>query len=224
MVLSGEGADEEFCGYLYFHSCPSVHELQKEIVRKVRGLHQFDCLRANKAMAAWGVEARVPFLDRDFVDFAMTKVAARDKLCGRAAGGRIEKWVLREAFKDYLPESIRTRQKEQFSDGVGYGWINAMKAHAEATVSDADFKEAATRFAHNTPITKEAYMIRALFDSHFPHADAAKTVPGGPSVACSTAAAMEWDASFKQFADCSGRSIKGVHTAAYDDQQRQTAK
>ena len=210
MVLSGEGADEIFAGYLYFHKAPDAEELHAETVRKLAGLHAYDCLRANKSMAAWGIEARVPFLDRDFMDHAM-RVPAQAKMCGH----RIEKHLLREAFQGWLPESVLWRQKEQFSDGVGYGWIDGLKAHAEAQVSDRALADAATRFPVGTPTTKEGYFYRTLFERHFPTASQAATVPVEKSVACSTGAAIAWDAAFADAADPSGRAVKGVHVAAY---------
>ena len=201
--------------------------MQKELVSKLKSLHKFDCLRANKACAAWSIEARVPFLDKEFVDFAMNEISPRDKLCGRAAGGAggagghtIEKKILRDAFKGYLPDEILYRQKEQFSDAVGYSWINTVKAYAKDRVSPAQMRNAALRFPFNTPDTPEAYYYRSIFESHFPQVSAIQTVPGGKSVACSTERALEWDESFKRFADCSGRSVQGVHLSAYDAAER----
>ena len=207
MVLSGEGSDEIFGGYLYFHKAPDARSFHEETVDKLGQLHLYDCNRANKAMAAWGVEARVPFLDTVFVDHAMQIPAAH-----RMVGARgIEKELLRLAFEGWLPDEILWRQKEQFSDGVGYGWIDSLKDHAEGRVTDAQLRDAHARFPVGTPATKEAYLYRAMFDEHFPSASAAATVPHQDSIACSTERALAWDASFRDRADPSGRAVAGVH-------------
>ena len=212
MVLSGEGADEVFAGYLYFHKAPNARELHEETVRKLDLLYKYDCLRANKSMAAWGVEARVPFLDRELLDVAMS-LSPSAKLSG---GERMEKHILRQAADGLLPDAIRWRQKEQFSDGVGYGWIDGLRAHAEAQVTDEMMAGAAERFAHAPPATKEADAYRAIFAELFPHPSAALQVPGGPSIACSTPTAILWDEAFAKNADPSGRAVRGVHRDSYE--------
>jgi asparagine synthase (glutamine-hydrolysing) len=207
MVLSGEGADEVFGGYLYFHKAPNAREFHEETVRKLDMLHKYDCLRANKTSAAWGVEIRVPYLDREFLDVAMS-FNPQEKMVG---AGRMEKYPLRKAFEGYVPDEILWRQKEQFSDGVGYAWIDSLKANAEKIITDTQMKNARYRFAYNTPVTKEAYFYREIFESHFPGEAAAACVPGGPSIACSTPTAIAWDESFARNSDPSGRAVLGVH-------------
>ena len=211
MVLSGEGADEIFGGYLYFHKAPDARAFHEETVRKLSKLHLYDCLRANKSLAAWGVEGRVPFLDKEFLDVAMQL----DPEIKMAPGKVIEKKVLREAFADMLPSGIAWRQKEQFSDGVGYSWIDTLKEITATAVSDEQMAHAAECFPIHTPMNKEEYYYRSIFEEHFPSESAARSVPSIPSVACSTAEALAWDTAFKNLNDPSGRAVKGVHEEAY---------
>lgn len=210
MVLSGEGADEVFGGYLYFHKAPDARAFHEETVRKLGKLHLYDCLRANKSLSAWGVEGRVPFLDKEFLDVAM-RLNPASKMC---PGSTIEKKIVREAFSDMLPESVAWRQKEQFSDGVGYSWIDTLKAMTAAAVSDEDMAHAAERFPINPPRNKEEYYYRSIFEEHFPSKSAAMCVPSVPSVACSTAEALAWDKAFQNMNEPSGRAVKGVHQSA----------
>ena len=211
MVLSGEGADEIFGGYLYFHKAPDSKEFHEETVRKLDKLYQYDCLRANKSLAAWGIEGRVPFLDKEFIDVAM-RINPKDKMISPE---KMEKWVLRKSFEKYLPESIAWRQKEQFSDGVGYDWIDSLKDLVNEKVSDEMFKNAKFTFPFQTPMSKEEYYYRSIFEKHYPSETSATTVPSVPSVACSTPIALEWDKAFKDLNDPSGRSIFNVHNDSY---------
>ena len=213
MVLSGEGADEVFGGYLYFHKAPDARAFHEETVRKLSKLYMYDCLRANKSLAAWGVEGRVPFLDKEFLDVAM-QLNPSVKMC---PGKTIEKKVVRDAFGDLLPESVAWRQKEQFSDGVGYSWIDTLKEVTSKAVTDEQMAHAAERFPINTPMNKEEYYYRSIFEEYFPSESAARSVPSVPSVACSTAEALAWDASFAGKNDPSGRAVSGVHEDAYTD-------
>lgn len=211
MVLTGEGADEIFGGYLYFHKAPNAKEFHEETLRKVDKLHLYDCLRANKALAAWGVEGRVPFLDKEFVDVAM-RINPKDKMSTKE---RLEKYILREAFSGYLPDEVAWRQKEQFSDGVGYNWIDTLRDTAEQEVSDQQLQNAAFRFPVNPPLSKEEYYYRSIFSEFFPSDTAASTVPSVPSIACSTSEALAWDQAFQNNADPSGRAVSTVHVDGY---------
>jgi asparagine synthase (glutamine-hydrolysing) len=211
MVLSGEGADEIFGGYLYFHKAPNAEEFHEETVRKLDKLHMYDCLRANKSLMAWGIEGRVPFLDKEFIDVAM-RINPQDKMIN---GERMEKWVIRKAFEDMLPESVAWRQKEQFSDGVGYDWIDTLKEVVDKEVTDEQLANAKFRFPIQTPQNKEEFYYRTIFEEHFPSDTAAFSVPQEPSVACSTKIALEWDEAFKNMNEPSGRAILNVHDDAY---------
>lgn len=211
MVLSGEGADEIFGGYLYFHKAPNAKAFHDETVRKISKLHLYDCLRANKSLSAWGVEGRVPFLDKEFIDVAMRLNPEAKMTHGKV----IEKKILREAFAEIIPESVAWRQKEQFSDGVGYNWIDSLKALTTQQVSDEQMADASKRFPINPPMNKEEYYYRTIFEEHFPSPSAAQCVPSVPSVACSSAEALAWDASFMNMNDPSGRAVKGIHSLSY---------
>jgi asparagine synthase (glutamine-hydrolysing) len=211
MVLSGEGADELFGGYLYFHKAPNAKEFHEETVRKLSKLHMYDCLRANKSLAAWGIEGRVPFLDKEFMDVAM-RINPQDKMIH---GERMEKWVIRKAFEKYLPESVAWRQKEQFSDGVGYSWIDTLKELVDKMVTDEQLANAKYKFPIQTPTNKEEFYYRSIFAEHFPSDTAALSVPQEASVACSTKIALEWDEAFKNMNDPSGRAVANVHDDAY---------
>ncbi len=210
MVLSGEGSDELFGGYLYFHKAPDAKSFHEETVRKLNKLHQYDCLRANKALASWGIEGRVPFLDKEFMDVAMS-INPSDKMINKE---RMEKWVLRKAFEDLLPKEVAWRQKEQFSDGVGYSWIDTLKEKVEEIITDKVFEDARNVFSVNTPLNKEEYYYRTIFNKHFPSETAALSVPSVPSVACSSPEALKWDKSFSNMNDPSGRAIK-THESSY---------
>ena len=213
MVLSGEGADELFGGYLYFHKAPDAKEFHEETVRKLDKLHQYDCLRANKSLAAWGIEGRVPFLDKEFIEVAM-RINPKDKMITKE---RMEKWVLRKAFEEYLPASVTWRQKEQFSDGVGYSWIDTLKELVEREVTDEQMLNAHYRFSVQTPQNKEEFYYRTIFESHFPSDAAALSVPSVPSVACSTPVALAWDTAFKDQNDPSGRAVAKIHEKGYEE-------
>lgn len=215
MVLSGEGSDELFGGYLYFHKAPNAKEFHEETVRKLSKLHMYDCLRANKSLAAWGIEGRVPFLDKEFMDVAM-RINPQDKMIN---GERMEKWVLRKAFEDMLPESVAWRQKEQFSDGVGYSWIDTLKEMVNREISDEQLANAKFRFPIQTPMNKEEYYYRTIFSEHYPSDTAALCVPQEASVACSTKIALEWDEAFKKLNDPSGRAVASVHEEAYEKEK-----
>ena len=216
MVLSGEGADEIFGGYLYFHKAPSARDFHEETVRKLDKLHMYDCLRANKSLAAWGIEGRVPFLDKEFMDVAM-RLNPKDKMITKEQS--MEKWVLRKAFEKYLPESVAWRQKEQFSDGVGYSWIDTLKEVVGQAVTDAQMENVHHRFPLHTPQNKEEFYYRSIFEEHFPSDAAALCVPSVPSVACSTPVALEWDEAFKNMNDPSGRAVAKVHDDAYEKEE-----
>ncbi|KAL2758210.1 hypothetical protein ACRALDRAFT_1061424 [Sodiomyces alcalophilus JCM 7366] len=205
MVLSGEGSDEAFGGYLYFHAAPDKNAFHEETVRRIKDLHLSDCLRANKATSAWGLEARVPFLDKAFLELAMN-IDPQEKMI---TGERIEKYILRKAFdvsdepgaEPYLPEKILWRQKEQFSDGVGYGWIDALKENAELHVTDEMMKNPKPEWGDDIPDTKEAYWYRVMFDEHFPP-HCASTV-------------KRWVPTWSEQTDPSGRAI-AIHNEKYD--------
>ncbi|TYP70991.1 asparagine synthase B [Aquimarina intermedia] len=215
MVLSGEGADELFGGYLYFHKAPTAKDFHEETVRKLDKLHMYDCLRANKSLAAWGIEGRVPFLDKEFMDVAM-RINPQDKMIN---GERMEKWVVRKAFESYLPESVAWRQKEQFSDGVGYDWIDTLKAVVEQEISDDQLANAIFKFPIQTPTSKEEFYYRSIFAEHFPSDAAALCVPSVPSVACSSPVALAWDESFRNMNDPSGRAVSSVHEEGYQKKE-----